>query len=325
MADRQQNKSVQELIPNFKKKMDEIDDLIEISSELDQKMLKLISNKPTTKKGSANDYWLSLVNKIPSKVRGIILFFRINNFSYNPFILIATLIIIIISLGTYYSISKKNSIGISKNPQPQATHANVISNKQIPTIKVDVAKDETPTTLPTPTETPIIESNNKDKDIENTSTKNKRLERTSNNTNAINSIEEQIAKILTGVENNIDRIPNNRSSLSQNIFLSNIENVFVSNLIEEDLRTELQKLIKKSNKLKLTNENECQGTLKWSFSQPNTIIISTTNNPLLWKKKIGNYGSPKEKAKDIVYSLTESIEESKKIQVIINTSLMYLP
>ncbi len=41
------NKQVRELIPNFKKKMDEIDDLIEISPDLDQKILKLISNTVT--------------------------------------------------------------------------------------------------------------------------------------------------------------------------------------------------------------------------------------------------------------------------------------
>lgn len=213
---------------------------------------------------------------------------------------------------------------------------NIIVNQQKP--KENTLKNQTTTTLPKPTEEPIIENSNdnniqhqdndknKRENIQNIIANSKKQTITTRNSNRKNNIEEEIAKILKGNDNNIATLSsNNRSISKENIVLSNIKNIFVSNLIDEDLRKELEKVIKTSNKLKLTNENECQGTLKWSFSQPNTIIISTPNNPLLWKKKIGKYASLKEKAEDIIYSLTGSIEESKKIQVIINISLMYLP
>lgn len=153
MADRQKSKQARDLIPNFKKKMDEIDDLIEISPELDQKMLKLISNTTTTKQAlKFNDYWLCLVNKIGAKTRNIILFFRINNFSYNPFILIATLIIIVISLGSYYLVYRKQT--------------NIIANQETPRINLNPSSSPILVVTPSPVETisPNIakSSNNKE-------------------------------------------------------------------------------------------------------------------------------------------------------------------
>lgn len=341
MTNRQKNKQVPELIPNFKKKMDEIDDLIEISPELDQKMLKLISNTATKKQALRfNDYWLCLANKIATKARSIILPFRINNFSYNPFILIATLIIIVISLGSYYLVYRKNTIGISKNPQPQSTHTNIIANKETPAIKLNPSSTPTPVVTPSPVETisPNI-AKSPEKNINNENTAKYQQNRNKRNTqiqpnksipenNSIDSKDnEQEETAIIQIQpnksipenNSIDNKDNQQDDITtvtrgNNAALATMKNIYISNFIEKDLRNALKEVLKANgfNVFEnLANANtSIDGQLEYSLPEANSVILSI-NNKSVFEKFLSRF-SAKEEAQVIVSNLIEAIEKAKE-------------
>lgn len=343
MADRQKSKQARDLIPNFKKKMDEIDDLIEISPELDQKMLKLISNTTATKQAlKFNDYWLCLVNKIGAKTRSIILFFRINNFSYNPFILIATLIIIVISLGSYYLVYRKQT--------------NIIANQETPAIKVTPNSSDTPIATPSPIQTisPDI-AKSPEKNINNEKTLNKLNEKKNNkdltakrqenrnkpntkiqsnnpipqNNNLDNKDNQQEEMAITKVQpnnptsqnNNLDNKDNQQGDLTtvtrgNNAKLATIKNIYVSNFIEKNLRNALIELLKDKgfNVFEnLANANTpIDAQLEYNLPETNALILSINNKTVFEKSLTGV--SPKEHAQTIVSSLIEAIERNKTEQ-----------
>lgn len=102
----------------------------------------------------------------------------------------------------------------------------------------------------------------------------------------------------------------------QRVTLATIKTIYVSELIEVELRKELTVALKATGRFTLIKDSEVirnqpDATLEWSFSQPDVIILSTNHTPFIWKASVPK-GSPKEQAVNILSSLMQAIQVAEK-------------
>ncbi len=230
-----------------------------------------------------------------------------------------TSIVLLCVLGTIthhqYQTSKNTNLG------------NLISNQQSPIIKASPIVKPSPESTPIFTPNNIAENNKPNNDdklntnIENRNKQkeqNKPLDKNDDNLLKNNELENKVASNSLSSKNNTtikqaSRV--SRTNSNEDIALSQIQTIYISDLIEPDLREELKKLIKATGKFGLRDDNsdptKADATLKWALSQPNLMILRTTVTPIIWKKLVEK-GSPKQKAESIVSALVKSIENSQK-------------
>ena len=239
----------------------------------------------------------------------------------NPVMVVAGIVILFIGTAVYYQYQ------LSKNTNPSN-----LASQNIPVIKQTPIATPSPqiTSIPTPN---IAENNN----ISNDNTLNTNAENQPNQKKLVSKNEEQNTeanKIKSSGKTNSNSLKGNelqnkiasnssnkRISIDQAsrterssdttgtiVLLSQINSIYISKLIEPELRQELEQAVKTSGKLTLENEDNAKTTLKWSLSQPNTMIIRTKTNPLLWKKTVNKTITAKEQAEEIISTLIQSIE-----------------
>lgn len=236
---------------------------------------------------------------------------KANLFSFNQAKAVAISILVVSSLTylVYYNFSSKIS-------QPKQKD-NIIANQEIPKIKV------TPTPINAPADTPssveIVDvdmmknKNNNNNDNDKRNKKNKQSIAKSNS-----NLEEKLATNSTNNKNNmsIEQASSDTRSEDRIANLVGLRKIYISSLIETELREELEKGMKSSGRFTVVDPVMADATLQWSFSQPHTIILSTTSNPILWKALVDKSMSFQKQAESIVFSLVQTIDiEKEKLEI----------
>lgn len=248
--------------------------------------------------------------KVKINIRDFISFLS-SNARTNAVVLASVVMVFIIIAAVYYQYQ-------SNHIKPDLT-----SNKQPPVIKINPSP--TPTPEVTPIATPNIAENNKqDNDNKlNTNIRNKdnRQAVITKNQQKINKGNNQVKQDKSIPQNNtIKNTYNNEPEQiamlererGQNATLATIKNIYISDLIDTDLRNALIELLQTNGFKVIKNlANEpFEASLEYSFSEKNVIALSVKNRQV-WKKSLDS-SSPKQEAQAIVTSLLEAIEQAKK-------------
>lgn len=90
--------------------------------------------------------------------------------------------------------------------------------------------------------------------------------------------------------------------------LLKIKSIYIDDSIDTELKEEIEKVISASDSLRVDSMFVADASLRWAISQENTIVISTKEYPLLWKKIVNKKLTSEDQAKDIISSLIEAIK-----------------
>lgn len=110
----------------------------------------------------------------------------------------------------------------------------------------------------------------------------------------------------------IEREPEQMAMRGNNASLETIKNIYISELIENELRKALIENLQVNgfNVIQDSGSNSIEGQLEYALPDTNVIILSINNKPVF--EKTLDKSSPKEQAKVLVLSLVESIEKAKE-------------
>lgn len=239
---------------------------------------------------------------------------KANLFSFNQAKAVAISILVVSSLTylVYYNFSSKIS-------QPKQKD-NIIANQEIPKIKVTPTPINAPADAPSSVEIVDVDmmknKNNNNNDNDKRNKKNKQSIAKSNS-----NLEEKLATNSTNNKNNMSIKQASKQASSDTISedrsanLVGLRKIYISNLIETELREILEKHMEYSKKFTVVDQLTADAILQWSFSQPDTIILSTTSNPILWKTVVDKSMSLQEQAESIIFSLVHTIDiEEEKLK-----------
>lgn len=127
------------------------------------------------------------------------------------------------------------------------------------------------------------------------------------------SLPKTTPKVMEQVEQNEIEEDQIAMVRGNNPTFASIQTIYVSDLMEEDLRKALTELLQSNGKFTVVKSligTSPDATLEWSFSQPNLIILSI-NNRFVWKKAVDPSALVKTKAEAIVFDLIQAVEDAK--------------
>lgn len=295
---------------------------VKSTPESREKLLQLARDhkKKLAKEGKLNNSdWLKWTQPIITPIRDLRGLFTLDGFSISNLRVSGVLLLIATIIGGLSYLVYYQYHNNSKNTNPD----NLISGQQTPEIKETPIPTPNPQiiTMPTPN---IVENNKPNNDNQlNTNIRNKdnRQAVITKNQQKINKGNNQVKQDKSIPQNNtIKNTDNNEPEQiamlererGQNATLATIKNIYISDLIDTDLRNALIELLQTNGFKVIKNlANEpFEASLEYSFSEKNLIALSVKNRQV-WKKSLDS-SPPKQEAQAIVISLLEAIEQAKK-------------